>query len=197
MLHKTAQERYKKLKNVFSRLMQNFNRDDLDDFVQTANSLRYWINRDRTLTQEQKDALERFVVPQSLDWQICNQIANCQKHADSKPRTKPGKVTASTLLVKEVHVNPGGTGFAVPPSMRVFGAGDEIEIEYDGTHESALGFVIRTFKHFHYIFEMAPIPPEQRVIPKFEDLLAVEIDHRPSTSSFALKLTIRDTPEPS
>jgi hypothetical protein len=44
---------------------------------------------------------------------------------------------------------------------------------------------------------MAPIPPEQRVIPKFEDLLAVEIDHRPSTSPFALKLTIRDTPEPS
>jgi hypothetical protein len=172
MLHKTAQERYKKLKNVFSRLMQHFNLDDLDDFVQTANSLREWIRRDGALTQDQKAALERFVVPESLDWQICNQIANSQKHTDAKPRTKARLVTASKPLVKAVHVSQGGAGFAVPPTMRVFGAGDEIEIEYDGTRESALGFVIRTFQHFHYIFEMAPIPPEHRVIPKLEELLS-------------------------
>jgi len=36
MLHKTAQERYTKLKKVFARLKSNFNRDDLDDFIQTA-----------------------------------------------------------------------------------------------------------------------------------------------------------------
>jgi hypothetical protein len=31
MLHRTAEERYEKLKKVFSRLMVRFNRDDLDD----------------------------------------------------------------------------------------------------------------------------------------------------------------------
>jgi hypothetical protein len=46
MLHKTIEERYEKLKKVFARLMQQFNRDDLDDFVPTANSLREWIRRD-------------------------------------------------------------------------------------------------------------------------------------------------------
>jgi hypothetical protein len=55
--------------------------------------------------------------------------------------------------------------------MRVFGAGDEIEIECDGRRESALAFVIRTFRHFHYIFELAPIPPSQRVIPTLTQIL--------------------------
>jgi hypothetical protein len=40
MLHKTAEERYGKLKKVFARLMRQFNREDLDDFVLTASSLR-------------------------------------------------------------------------------------------------------------------------------------------------------------
>jgi len=84
MLHRTARERYEKLKKVFTRLMEHFNLDDLDDFIQTANSLREWIRRDGTLTQEQKAALERFVVDPSVDWQICNQIANHQKHVSSR-----------------------------------------------------------------------------------------------------------------
>ena len=79
MLHTTAQERYQKLRNVFTRLKSNFNRDDLDDFIQTANSLREWIRHDATVTPEQKSHLERFVVPESVDWQICNQIANQQE----------------------------------------------------------------------------------------------------------------------
>jgi hypothetical protein len=57
----------------------------------------------------------------------------------------------------------GGTGFVVLPSMRVVGAGDEIVIECQN-RESALGFVIRTFRQFHYIFEVAPIPPSERVL---------------------------------
>jgi hypothetical protein len=171
MLHRTAQERYKKLKKVFTRLMARFNRDDLDDFVQTANSLREWIRRDDTLTQEQKAALERFVVDQSLDWQICNQIANHQKHRSSRPRSKARRPPASIPTVNAVQVKSGGTGFVVPPSMRVFGAGDEIVIEYDGNRESALAFVVRTFRHFHYIFEMAPVLPSERVIPTFTELL--------------------------
>jgi hypothetical protein len=173
MLHRTAQERYEKLKNVFTRLKRNFNRDDLDDFIQTANSLREWIRRDASLTSEQKDALERFVVPQSVDWQICNQIANQQKHVDAKPRHKAIKGQAdSTPMVTAVQVKPGGSGFMVPPLMRVVGAGEEITIEYDGTRTSALAFVVRTFGHFHYIFEVAPIPPGERVIPKLmEEIL--------------------------
>jgi hypothetical protein len=163
VLHRTAQERYEKLKKEFTRLMDHFNRDDLDNFIQTANSLPEWIRRDGTLSPEQKDALERFVVAQGLDWQICHQVANAQKHVKAKPRSKG--LSAESPVVKSVQVEPGGTGFAVPPSMRVVGAGDEIVIEYDKNREPALAFVIRTFNHFRYIFEIAAIPPSQRVPP--------------------------------
>jgi hypothetical protein len=162
MLHTTAQERYNKLKAVFARLKSNFNRDDLDDFIQTANSLRDWIRNDATLSQDQKAHLERFVVPESVDWQICNQIANRQKHAGyAKPRTKKN-TQAPSLTVKAVQIKQGGTGIRVPVSMRVIGAGEEITIECDGSRESALAFVIRVFQHFHFIFEIAPIPQGQR-----------------------------------
>lgn len=157
MLHKNATERYEKLKKVFRRLASNFNRDDLDEFISTANSLREWIRRDPTMSQEQRDHLERFVVPASLDWTICNEIANQQKHVT--PQTRAG---ASTL-VKNVSVKTKGAGFRVPPSMRSFGAGEEILIECDGKQESALAFVVRTFRHFHYIFEVAPIPVSQDI----------------------------------
>jgi hypothetical protein len=163
MLHQTAQERYEKLKKVYLRLMQRFNRDDLDDFILTANSLPEWIRRDSTLSLDQKEALEKFVVPESLDWQICHQIANAQKHAGAKPRPK-GR-SASSAVVRSVDCQPGGTGVAVPPSMRVVAAGDEIVIEYNNHREPALGFVVRTFHHFRYIFEIAPIPVGQRGTP--------------------------------
>ena len=163
MLHKTAHERYQKLKKVFTRLKANFNRDDLDDFMQTANSLREWIRQDPTLGVEQKAHLERFIVPESVDWQICNQIANQQKHVGhANPRRKKYAPPPS-LIVKAVRYNQQGPGFMVPPSMRIIGAGEEITIECDDRFESALGVVIRIFGHFHYIFEVAPIPTEKRI----------------------------------
>ena len=55
--------------------------------------------------------------------------------------------------------------------MRVVGAGDDIVIEYNGNSESALAFVVRTFRHFHYIFEVAPIPIEQRKLQGLTELL--------------------------
>jgi len=172
MLHKTTEERYEKLKKVFARLMRQFNRDDLDDFVLTANSLREWIRRDGTLTSDQKAALEKFVVNESLDWQICNQLANYQKHVGAKPRSRRRRMSlASIPRVTDVEVKPGAKGFSVPPSMRIVGAGEEISIECGGQRESALAFVIRTFRHFHYIFEVAPIPLSERVIPNLNELL--------------------------
>jgi hypothetical protein len=172
MLHKSATERYAKLKRDFSRLMQNFNRDDLDNFVQTANSLRQWIQRDETLLAEQKAALERFVVPESLDWQICNQLANHQKHGDSSPRHKGrGKDTAPEVRVTGIEITDGARGVHVPPSMKVVGAGEEISIEWEGRKESALAFVIRTFRHFEYIFELALLRPEERVAHSLTDTL--------------------------
>ena len=170
MLHRTSRERYEKLKRVFCRLMDRFNRDDLDDFIQTANSLREWITRDVSSTTEQRAHLERFVVPKSLDWQICNQIANTQKHVSANPRTAKRQQGVGRVVITAVRVKSGGMGFVEPPSRRVLGAGEDIEIEYDGKAESALGFVIRTFKHFHYIFEMAPIPPNERRIPTLTEL---------------------------
>jgi hypothetical protein len=38
MLHTAAQKRYQKLKKEFTRLMECFNRDDLDNFIQTGHS---------------------------------------------------------------------------------------------------------------------------------------------------------------
>jgi hypothetical protein len=187
MLHKSAQERYEKLKRVFHRLMGNFNRDDLDDYVQTANSLREWIQRDRSMIPEQKEHLERFTVDKSLDWQICHQIANAQKHVRSQRRSKAR--TAQIPKVTTVQVSPGGPGLAIQwkpgvtvqansdggatvrSNLRVYGAGEEIMIECDGRQESALAFVIRSFQHFHYIFEVAPVPACQRQIPELKDIL--------------------------
>ncbi|MGD0348505.1 MAG: hypothetical protein ABSA85_17215 [Terracidiphilus sp.] len=187
MLHKTAQERYDKLKRVFRRLMGNFNRDDLDDYVQTANSLREWIQQDRSITPEQKKHLERFIVSNSLDWQICHQIANAQKHVRHQRRSKAR--TAQIPKVTNVQASPGGAGLAVQwkpgvtvqansdggatirSNLRVYGAGEEITIECDGRRESALAFVIRSFQHFHYIFEVAALPVSQRQIPNLKDIL--------------------------
>lgn len=157
----------------YSYLKRNFNRDDLDDFIQTANSLREWIRRDVMLISEQKAAVERFVVPESLDWQICDQIANQQKHVDARPRTRARRADASPIpAVKAIHVRPGRTGFMVPPSMRIVGAGEEITIEYDGNCESALAFAVRVFRHFGHIFEVAPLPAGERVSPgSIDDIL--------------------------
>ena len=191
MIHTTARERYEKLKKVFRRLMANFNRDDLDDYVQTANSLREWIQQDRSLMPEQKEHLQRFVVDKSLDWQICHQLANAQKHVRAEPRSKRrSKASKSqTPLVTAVQTKPGGAGLAiqwkpgvtiqanpgggasVQSNLRVYGAGEEITVECDGKPESALAFVIRSFQHFHYIFEVAPIPVGQRKIPDLMNIL--------------------------
>jgi hypothetical protein len=173
MLHRTSQERYEKLKRVFARLMERFNRDDLDDFIQTANSLREWIMQDDTLLPEQRAHLERFVVPESLDWQICHQIANAQKHVKANTRSKKPRnaYPAPAVTVAEVK---HGAGFVVPPSSRIFGAGEEIVIQYDDKRESALGFTVRTFRQFHYIFEVAPIPIDKRVISDLMDILGVK-----------------------
>ena len=173
MLHRTSQERYEKLKRVFARLMERFNRDDLDDFIQTANSLREWIMQDDTLSSEQRAHLERFVVPKSLDWQICHQIANAQKHVKANARSMKMRNAqpAPAVTVAEVKYS---TGFVVPSSSRIFGAGEEIVIQYDDNRESALGFTVRTFRHFHYIFEVAPVPVEKRVISDLADILGVK-----------------------
>jgi hypothetical protein len=174
MLHTTALEHYKKLKRVFARLMGRFSLDDLDDFIQTANSLREWIEQDASSLPEQRDHLKRFAIPQSIDWQICHQIANAQKHPRANSHFRKKQMSAPVPAVMVLEVKPGaGVGFVVPPSRRIIGGGDEIVIGLDGKRESALGFVIRTFKHFHYIFEMAPIPLDQRRIPTSEELFGI------------------------
>ena len=173
MLHQTSEERYKKLKRVFGRLKGNFNRDDLDDFIQTANSLREWIRSDEALSPEQHAALERFVMPESFDWQICNQIANRQKHVGrSKPRTR-ARARDGVPEVVAIDSRSRGRGMFNPETARIIGAGEEITIHCGDTRTSGLAFTIRVFGHFHYIFEVAPVPPEQRALPKLmSDILA-------------------------
>ena len=167
MLHKNSRERYEKVKRLFHRLMQNFNVDDLEDYLLTVNSMPVWMENDPSLVQEQRDALARFTVDGSIDWQICNQIANRQKHV------RPQRQGGPALRVNSVRINPGARGILLqsPQSAHVIGAGDEIIVDFAGGRESALAFVIRTFKHFHYVFELAPIPPVQRHIPKLAELV--------------------------
>jgi hypothetical protein len=55
----------------------------------------------------------------------------------------------------------------------MIGAGADISVDYSGFKESALAFVIRTFRHFHYMYEMARVPPSQRQIPTLADLVGV------------------------
>jgi hypothetical protein len=162
MLHKTSRERYEKLHAQFLRLMKHFDREGLDDFIQTANSLRGWIPQDASLSQHQKDEIERFAVPSGMDWQICHQIANSQKHGGRASHRGKAK-NAPRLVVKDAHIKKGGSvGFVFPEmTMRTFGLGDDIMVEYecDGKRatESALAVVFRTFQFFYYVFELAPI----------------------------------------
>ena len=162
MLYKTAEERYQKLRAQFKRLMVHFDRDGLDNFIQTAHSLKDWIQQDSTLNQHQQDELRRFTIPNGIDWQFCAQIANFQKHARlSSPRHK--SLGVPTLMVKDIRIIPGSEPGVFFPSQpqRTFGTGDAIVIDYeaDGKQhsESAFGFVCRTFQFFYYIFELAPI----------------------------------------
>lgn len=164
MLHKNSRERYDKLKKVFRRLMRNLNVDDLDDFIATANSMPQWMKNDPTLIQEQRDHLSRLIVDGSLDWQICNQIANRQKHV--RARNHGHRVPQ----VGEPQIVRGGLGIFLPSSGSIIGAGDQVYVEYCGSRESVLAFVIRIFKHFHYMFEMAAIPPAKRRIPMLAEL---------------------------
>lgn len=168
MLHLTAQERYQKLKRVFARLMYHFTQDDLDDFIQVANSLDDWIKKDPVISKDQRRLLHKFVVPKSIDWQTCHQVANAQKHMTGKPPPQPG-----APIIKAIHCQIGASrGVIHHHSGRLVGVGDEITIEYaDGSSDSALAFVIRTFKHLHFIFEIEPVPLEQRIIPTFDQLL--------------------------
>src|SRR5438477_10292128 len=134
MLHPTAQERYEKLKRVYHRLLdEDFNRHDLDDFIQTANSLPGCIELDPTTPKAQKNEAKRLYP--GLDWKICNQIANQQKHF--KPTTRCG---AEPALVKSVQIKPGAAGFTDLSCRRVLGAGAEIRMELPrGTKEDAVG----------------------------------------------------------
>ncbi len=162
MLHKTSQERYQKLHAQFLRLMRHFDKDGLDDFFQTANSIIEWILQDATLSQHQKDEIKRFTIANGIDWQICHQIANSQKHGGRVSHRGKAK-NAPSIVVKDAHIKKDGcVGFVFPEvKTRTFGAGDDIMIEYecDGkpATESALSVVFRTFQFFYYIFELAPI----------------------------------------
>jgi hypothetical protein len=66
------------------------------------------------------------------------------------------------IVLTAVSVVPGGKGFLLPPSMRVIGAGEYITVECDGNTESALALAIRTFRHYHHIFEVIPLPLNDR-----------------------------------
>lgn len=154
MIHKTAKERYEKFMRDFLCLMRHFTQDNLDNFFATANSLVDWIRHDPSLTREQRRAMNLFAAPRGIDWQACNDVANFQKHGNS--RGEPH--------VRSVEVIPNGFAGMVFPSdpTRVYAAGDEIMIDFDGQKEPARGLVIRTARHFHYIFEVAVLPIHER-----------------------------------
>ena len=147
MLHKNSRERYEKQKRVFRRLMRNFNVDDLDDFIATANSMPQWMKNDPSLVQEQRDAIAWFTVDGSIDWQICNQVANRQKHVKAQRAGRPA------LGVNSVQVNPGARGILLQSPQSTPGTGmtrKEFEtrwrtLKYDRiVHTTQSGFMFPT-----------------------------------------------------
>ena len=170
MFHKTANERYEKLKRVFHRLMQDFSVDDLDDYIAVLNSLTQFIKQDPAMSGDQKLALDQFMARDDsgefvgVDWQICREIANRQKHFAAPRDHKP--------FVQSLTAKTGGTGFAVPPMMQVYGSGQEVFFECGSGKESGMAFVIRTFRTFHYIFEVARIPVPERTLKTLTEMLA-------------------------
>jgi hypothetical protein len=151
MLHLTAEERYKKLKKVYRRLLfENFNRDDLDDFIQVANALPECVELDPATSNAQKEHAKRL--RPGMDWIICKQIANQQKHFKPDARSGPKQPR-----LKSVQRNFGATGFLDSSRMTVLGAGEQILMELNnGIEEDALAMVYRMFRHYEYIFETLP-----------------------------------------
>ena len=96
-------------------------------------------------------------MPVGVDWQICHQIANHQKHVRTKLVKNP-----NSPVIKSVQVASGNRGFVLPGSVQVIGAGEHITVEFETGNESALSFTIRTSRHFHYIFEVIPLPLAKR-----------------------------------
>jgi hypothetical protein len=94
-------------------------------------------------------------------------LQNRQKHV------KPKHHGCRVPRVGEPEISPGGPGIMLQSSARIIGAGAEICVEYCGQRQSALAFVLRLFKHFHYMFEMAETAPAQRQIPTLADLAGV------------------------
>src|SRR5580704_8033198 len=89
--------------------------------------------------------------------------SDCEPPETRRPEVwKPKPTKPNVPVVTAVHVTPGGKGFVLPPSMKVIGAGENITVDCDGGTESALAFTIRTYRHFHYIFEIAPLPLAER-----------------------------------
>lgn len=150
MLHPTAHDRYSKLERVGDRLLNaNFNQDDVDDFFAVANSLPEFIRLDSSTSAAQRDAAKRLV--DDLDWKICHEIANQQKHFH-----RPTRAGSPPLMVKAISVRPTA-GVLDRARMRVFGAGDDIcFVQTDGTERSALAVVWRMLSHFNYIFKTLP-----------------------------------------
>jgi hypothetical protein len=150
MLHPTAHDRYDKLERVGDRLLNaNFNQDDVDDFFAVANSLPEFIRHDPNATAAQRDAAKRLL--DDLDWKICHEIANQQKHFRRPTRA------GSTLMVKAVSLRRGAGGVFDVQRRRVFAAGDDIcFVQADGTERSAFAVVWRMLTHFRYIFQTLP-----------------------------------------
>src|ERR1700733_155895 len=151
MLHPTSYDRYEKLKLVYRRLQyQNFNRHDLDDYIQIVNALPSCIEQDPQTSAAQK--LEAKRLYPDMDWQICRQIANQQKHF--KPETRSG---AQAPLVKAVEIKPDAPGMFHSASGTIWARGESIVLELpDGQKRDAFSTVYRMFRFFEYIFEILP-----------------------------------------
>ena len=68
VLHTTAKEHFAKLENVYSRLQSEVHKDDLDDFLQTANRIPEIVDKDLTSSRQQRQLAR--VVRSDEQWRI-------------------------------------------------------------------------------------------------------------------------------
>lgn len=144
MLHSSAAEHFKKLRKVFKRVEEALHKDDLDDFFKTAYHLLEITEKDKATTPLQKSAAA--ALRQDIDFQVCRDIANSEKHFGLDPKRNPTPAIVAAPVLEGYGVGRFGKGG--------FGVGEQSVslLLSDGTTQDALGLVRRVFKKWFSVF---------------------------------------------
>lgn len=144
MLHRSAAEHFDKLRKDLKRVEEALHKDNLDDFFKTAYHLVEIVKRDRATTSLQKARAAEL--RQDIDFLICRDIANSEKHFGLDPRRNPTPTAKGASTLEGFGVGRYG--------MNGYGVGEQsISLHLsDGTSIDALGLARRVFEKWSAVF---------------------------------------------